>query len=100
MKDYIPIIQAISQLDNPLLSAFLITITLTLGFSDPLNCGAPSRWVRVQVLRVFTYNFVSDVVKKCVQHSCMFLEILLAFTFPLGKPDDVALDAWENGRTK
>ena len=69
---------------------------LMLGLSDPFDCSVAGQYNGSdnsdtgRVLRVFTYNFVTNVVKKRLEHSCMLLEILLALTFPLGKADPFA----------
>jgi len=36
----VPTVQAISRLESPLRSAFLMRVALTLGLSDPLDCHA------------------------------------------------------------
>ena len=46
--------------------------------------------IQTQVLGVFTYNFVPNIVKKRFEHPRVLLEILLALTFPLGKAGAVA----------
>ena len=37
-----------------------------------------------------TYSFVTNAVKKRLEHSCMSLEMLLALALPLGKADNVS----------
>jgi len=49
---------------------------------------------------VLTYNFVTNVVKKRLEHSRVLLEILFALTFPLGKADTVSGDVGEKPSIK
>jgi hypothetical protein len=62
-----------------------MTFALTLGLSEPLDCGTSSHGVQVRTLRQFTYDFMTNVVEELLKQSRMLLEILFVITFPLGQ---------------
>lgn len=65
-------------------------VALTLGLSEPLDCGTSHHGVQERTPGEFTYNFVTNLVKESLEQSCVLLEILFAFTFPLGQAEVVA----------
>jgi len=65
-------------------------LALTLGLSEPLDCGTSHHGIQARSPREFTYNFVTNFVEESLEQARILLEILLAFTFPLGQADVIA----------